>query len=260
MDDGWWMMDDGWWMMMDDGWWMMDDGWWMMNDEWWMMNDDDDDDDDDDDGHVHFVRHDTVFFDVLTRGGRRRGQTEGLVVPKLCFLTCCANFRTSKPSGCDVATWVLVCFITLHWASSPFLKSWEPIVKFWILWNEDKHPWLVVNIAGQASALVSQFLTHKTEFVNALTSNLLWPWTLTALTTHHGILPETLFVVSIGNKLLGVLIVQAKLWETGGVVRQPILPRTMGAELWHWKVTARLGREKMQTKNPHGIHGTCANP
>ena len=26
------------------------------------------------------------FFDVLTRGGRRRGQTEGLAVPKLCFL------------------------------------------------------------------------------------------------------------------------------------------------------------------------------
>jgi len=30
----------------------------MMNDEY----DNDDDDDDDDDGHVHFVRHDTVFF------------------------------------------------------------------------------------------------------------------------------------------------------------------------------------------------------
>ena len=59
-------------------------------------------------------------------------------------------------------------------------------------------------------------------------SHLVWPWTFTALTTHHGIQPETLFVVSIGNKLLGVLIVQAKLWETGGVVRQPILPQTMG--------------------------------
>ena len=165
------------------------------------------------------------FFDVLTRGGRRRGQTEGLAVPKLCFFkTCCDNFRTS---GCDVATWVLVCFISLHWASSPFLKSLEPIV-IWNLWIEDKHPWLAVNIAGQALALVSKKISHKIEFVNALTSNLVWPWTFTALTTHHGIQPETLFVVSIGNKLLGVLIVQAKLWETGGVVRQPILPQTMG--------------------------------
>ena len=182
------------------------------------------------------------------------------VVPKLCSSTCCANFRTSKPSGCDVATWVLVCFISLHWASSPFLKSLEPIVKFWILWIEDKHPWLVVNIAGQAAALVSKILTHKIEFVNALTSSLVKIWTFIALTTQHGILPETLFVDSIGNKLLGVLFVQAKLWEPGGVVRQPILPRTMSAELWHWAVTARLGRKKMQTKDPHGIHGTCANP